>query len=613
MPNILLRYELDITGTNPDNLVRGEAHTLSDLRFRALAPLHGAFYTKGCVLTDLADGRILHVDVDYSFTYLYSSASVMYGKEVVGAVIITNPDVSSNVSITYQVLGGHYSNNIDALVGMLETDIGDLTSDDYIDIINRPRSFMPSPHVHDLGDGIGFEYLIFALDKLAATIAWTDAGALMSLIERIDEFLASQVEKMEFYLDSNMLDLMREFKKNFTKQALGLDKLVNMPATTEADGAFAANDNFNMGGEINNRYVTLSALVSFKEAMISRMVSSERTNLGKQYGVIMIPTMVSIESTVNGTVVIVDSIENTVLSKIIYDESVFPDLADRTSRWAIRRVTNNMGNRGGTFTAHSMSTGAFYTGVLTINNNTRSFKWTKMFTTLEADALLKRISDHITNTNNPHQLRADQVGMGNLENLPVASLMTILARVPVREYVTYDALLLFMRAFMTNNWQIDPGNTDDPENQKNNIIRYTTMFSPCGASACDSQLVLDGPTATPAPSIPVRDIMVGWSCNLYTKRVQYTDGKGGYYFKEEENSVDCGFKPPSASFAIRDMNSTLLGYGFPPTGDKDALATVRVDDARGIATCYIFPVAGTGRSTEIRNAAGETLGFAVNP
>lgn len=615
MPDILLRYGLDVTGTNPDNLVRNESHSLSDLRFRALAPVHGAFYTQGCVLTDLADGRILTLGEDYSFAYLYSSATVLYGKEVVGAAIITNTSVSSSVSITYQALGGHYSNNIEAVVGMLETSIGDKQSDNFIDIMNRPRAFLPSPHTHDMGDGIGFEFLIFAIDKLAATISWQDMTTLDGLFLKVDDFLANLAEKMNFHLESNLITLMREYKTNFTKNKLGLDKVVNMGATNESEGTWAASDSFNMGGENNNKYVTLSALVAFKEAMISRFVSSERTNLGKLYGTLMIPTMVSLESLANGATVVFDSYDNMRLSGTFFEETAYPEPSDRNSRWTIRRVSNNVGNRGGIFSAFSMTTGANYTGVLTIENNVRTLRWIKLLTTVEADTMLKKISSHITNTNNPHGVTAAQVGCGNLENIPVASMATILARVPKRELITYDGLLLFMRAFMTNNWLIDPKDAETtPENQKNNIIRYTTMFSPCGASACDSQLILEGPTATPAPSVAVRGIQVGWQCSdKFTKRTQFTDGLGGYYWEETENSTDCGFQPPKANFAIRDMNNTLLGYGFPTDAEIDGDATVRIDDARGIATCYIYPYASTGRTSEIRNTAGETLGYAVNP
>ncbi len=72
----LLRYEFDSTGINKDNFVKGEPHTLADKRFRAIAPDHGAFYTRDFKIVEAATKRELLRGVDFVFAELYQSLTL---------------------------------------------------------------------------------------------------------------------------------------------------------------------------------------------------------------------------------------------------------------------------------------------------------------------------------------------------------------------------------------------------------------------------------------------------------------------------------------------------------------------------------------------------------
>lgn len=615
MLQALFRYALDPTGVNPDNLVRNEPHTLSERRFRAIAPQHGAFFTEGCIVTDTFNSRILTHGTDYVFAELYQTPTIKYGKEIVGVIIVINPQVSGNVSVTYQALGGTYSENIGALTNLLATKTDDQTSDSFLDIINRPTTFVPPPHIHDLGDGMGFEVLVFALERLRSAIVWSDADVIFGLQEKVRQALTSVYNLARYRLDSELVAYLNDFKTHFSKETVGLGKVVNMPVSNENEGAWAARANFNLGDEINDRYVSLRALVAFKEELLSRLVSSESTNLGKRYGTLMLPTLAGLESMTNGARVIIDSLEATVLGGVQHDRAVFPDLTNATTRWAIIKESNNQQDRGGVFTAINMTDGSVYTGVLSISATaTRSMIWRKLMTEKDAETFLGKLSAHMADTRNPHKTGKVHVGLGAVENLAVADMRTILARAPKRLYITYDGLLLFMRAFLTNNWQIAPDDENaDPEAQERSIRAYQTLFAPCGTCAPCNGLTVENPPRATDPPVPVRGQEIGWHCEGTTKVVKITDGLGGFYIEEREASTDCGYVPPDATFAIRDLNDTILGYGFPAGGSVDTEATVRLDDPDGNALCYIYATAGIGRSVEIRNASGATIGYAIAP
>jgi hypothetical protein len=87
--------------------------------------------------------------------------------------------------------------------------------------------------------------------------------------------------KVNKYLDDNMMPFIDEFKKIFTKQYLGLDKLVNLACASDRQGYLAGTKEFEQDDITENKYMTLSALVSFKEALYEKMLSRFETNLGK--------------------------------------------------------------------------------------------------------------------------------------------------------------------------------------------------------------------------------------------------------------------------------------------------------------------------------------------
>jgi hypothetical protein len=121
MNTSLVRYVLDPTGTNPDNLVVGEPHTLSDLRNRVIAPVFGAFFTEGCSVVDTDNNnRVLIRGIDYVFAELYQSLTLKFGKEVCGLIIVINRDVGSHVKVTYQAVGSQYVTSAEGLKNLLE-------------------------------------------------------------------------------------------------------------------------------------------------------------------------------------------------------------------------------------------------------------------------------------------------------------------------------------------------------------------------------------------------------------------------------------------------------------------------------------------------------------
>lgn len=160
---------LDTSGTSPNNKVQDELQTLTKAGgLRSVAPLMGAFFADNTlVVRDAANNQILTLGVDYYPSFMYKLPSGFYEKMIAGILIIKNNNVSNNVVLEYQALGGPYSNQDKFLIDMLAT-LDDLGHDPKWGAVAKPIvDFPPSQYVNLQDRGVGFEYLRNALGIFA--------------------------------------------------------------------------------------------------------------------------------------------------------------------------------------------------------------------------------------------------------------------------------------------------------------------------------------------------------------------------------------------------------------------------------------------------------------
>jgi hypothetical protein len=186
MPTEPIRYNLDPIGTNPDNLVANEPHTLEPHPVRVIAPTAGAYYGNSLVVFDSLTQTMLTLNTDYKLAELLQEPTSRYGQAVYALIAITNPNVSSEVSITYQCLGGYfqydYSNLIDAYI----TAIGSGAPVDWLYILNKPYEYPPTLHQHLMVDLWGMEFVVSALERIRTAIMLSDVPTYEALIDYIN-------------------------------------------------------------------------------------------------------------------------------------------------------------------------------------------------------------------------------------------------------------------------------------------------------------------------------------------------------------------------------------------------------------------------------------------
>jgi hypothetical protein len=219
----IIRYALDPTGVDYNNLVVDEVHTLNVAQKRAIAPTYGPIFGDSVVAYDHVSNRLLVRGTDFELVELLQEATVKYGKGIFDLILILNPAVSSEVRITYQVLGGLHMNNASGVINMYETFLLDDRPVDWMNVLNKPFQYPPPLHRHLLQDIYGFEPLVVAIDRVRSAITLTNLPAFEALVDWVKGYVGEKfrvVTEQEIDIASPVNGVM-----TFERLLYALDKL----------------------------------------------------------------------------------------------------------------------------------------------------------------------------------------------------------------------------------------------------------------------------------------------------------------------------------------------------------------------------------------------------
>jgi len=236
MPAPIYRYDLDPTGTSPNNLVQDEIISLSNNQLRVAVPKYGPVFAESIVIYDNNDNTLLIKDVDYKYVELIQSATNKFGKEIIAAVLITNQTVSSEIRISYQVLGGLYQLDDTAIASLYDSFLNDTRGVDWSNVLNKPLTFPPSLHQHLLQDIYGFEPVIVSLERIRNAIAATDLPAYQAMVDWVNsrvelathDDIKSGNDNQHLVTMERLIQALQEFNFN----SITVDPLI----TTAVDG-----------------------------------------------------------------------------------------------------------------------------------------------------------------------------------------------------------------------------------------------------------------------------------------------------------------------------------------------------------------------------------------
>ena len=176
MPNSILpfRFNLDYSGEHVENRIMGEEHTLIARKYRPIAPMSGAFFVDNLEVWDASSNTKLARDRDFITLGHITVASAIANKEVASIILIINPEVSNRIYLNLNYLGERYERSAQALIAIMNQVSGEGKPVSFADIVDRPTTFEPAPHFASLTGSIGFEYLIYELERIRQAILLGD-------------------------------------------------------------------------------------------------------------------------------------------------------------------------------------------------------------------------------------------------------------------------------------------------------------------------------------------------------------------------------------------------------------------------------------------------------
>lgn len=187
--------DLDITGKDVNNRIIDEPHSLSSRPTRSIATNLGPFFAESLTIRDGA--KTLSRGSDYQIVELHQEATLKYGKEIASVILIINKQVNTEVTITYQALGGHFTYNDTALANIYESLMTDTRPVDWNHVFNKPTEFDPVIHRHLLDDIYGFEAIVDHLERIKRAITLGQTGIVLEIIDAmVSKFSCDDLPKV---------------------------------------------------------------------------------------------------------------------------------------------------------------------------------------------------------------------------------------------------------------------------------------------------------------------------------------------------------------------------------------------------------------------------------
>lgn len=179
-------YPLDLKGDRDSNRVE-ENHTLGTQQYRAFALKNGPFYTKDLAIRERNSGKLLKRGDDYECVFFYEDLTALTpGKEICGVIVVHNTKVSTDVTVSANIVGGPFAQSAEAIQNAIDALEINNKNTYWQNVIDKPDVFQPTPHMHDFGDIFGLEFLIDVLGHIRDTLMIGDNAQFEQVRARID-------------------------------------------------------------------------------------------------------------------------------------------------------------------------------------------------------------------------------------------------------------------------------------------------------------------------------------------------------------------------------------------------------------------------------------------
>ncbi len=272
----IIQYPLDLTGTSPTNHVVGETREILTNDKRVFIPLAGPFYADSFSIINVDTGLPLRPVDDYVLAQPFTQASLRSGKDVQSAIVL-RVDAPVSVQYDYRVVGGEYSWNLEALQDLIaQLDLDDRAIK-WGSVLGRPTAYPAAPHLHDIGDTFGWEYVVWQLERISQAILIGDEASheeIRQQIRIIEEQILALIEALD-----NRLVVHVNNKDNphaTTKAQVGLGNVDNFATASTVEA---------LAGIVNNRFLTPGLASLLAQRIAEEVLAVHASNVSNPHQV----------------------------------------------------------------------------------------------------------------------------------------------------------------------------------------------------------------------------------------------------------------------------------------------------------------------------------------
>lgn len=231
----LVTYPLDLSGVSETNKVLNETRDIATNQQRIFVALGGPFYTESFEIYNDETGEPLRPVDDFLLLQPHLQAALRTGKDVQSAIML-KVEAPIRVRYSYQVVGGEYSWNIGALQELIDQINLDDRPVKWGSILGRPTGYPPAPHIHDIGDTYGWEYVVWQLERITYAIMVGDEASHDELRQQMQMIRDELNARIDGFLDA-LQDHIEDTDNphQVTKSQVGLSQVDNFLTATQAE------------------------------------------------------------------------------------------------------------------------------------------------------------------------------------------------------------------------------------------------------------------------------------------------------------------------------------------------------------------------------------------
>lgn len=386
----------------PEELVTVRPSTGTGFNF--LVPKYAPYFRNGLKIYNPETNAYLEEGVDFLCTHPFRAMAALTGLELYGSIMLLDTAFSGQLQLNYFSLGGEFTLDQQQILNVLANNLYDPRVTFWEKVADVPSVFPPINHQHNVETD---------------TMTWDD---VVAAIESLKEPLEEGFNKAMTALLQH--ENRRDNPHGVTKAQVGLGNVQNFTTATESDletigenlymtlamtrkmianlsgdSAAAHISNYNNPHKVTKAQVGLGNVENYGTADSNTTITGTATNLYTTPAGVR----AAIKAITDGLSTRIDNVNATLTAHT----------GDKNNPHGVTKAQVGLGNVLNYGVASNVEAAA---GVA-------NDKYMTPATTAAAIAglITPTVTDHIGNTNNPHGVTKAQVGLGSVQNFGVAT------------------------------------------------------------------------------------------------------------------------------------------------------------------------------------------------